>query len=235
MSSRSAVLAAQLGLQRARDLAPPTPDVGHDRPTAPSRSTVPATADIAPLLPYGGLSTQLALDAGSVGAAPLLWRFLAGPTASGAWCALLGLPSLFPLSGTAAGVDLARLAVVEASGPAVADAAGALVTGVSVLALPTAAVTPRIRQRLAARARRAGCALIWWGTGTGGVDAALTIAAVRWPGLRANVGRQYGTGRLAACALDVRSRWRSGPVREATIWPYGGQPVTNVVALRARR
>jgi hypothetical protein len=217
-----------------------------------SRVILPVTPDISALLPYGGLATVTAIMASRRGATSLLWRMLAGPTGSGAWCALVGMPRVYPLAATAAGVDLGRVALVD-PGPLVVDAAGTLAEGVAAVVVPSEGLTPTQTQRLAARARKSGTAIIWWETRpVAGADARLEVARARWKGLRPNAGRRWGAGRLDACELEVAAHWRTGSTRKARIWPYGGEteerrldPVTttveaerpahgNVIELRSR-
>lgn len=229
----AAALAAELGLRLAGDLKPavrPSPPA-----LEPSRHILPVTSDISPLLPYGGLSTMTTITASRLGATSLLWRLLAGPTRAGAWCALAGLPRAYPPAATAAGVDLDRLALVDAAGPRIVDAAGALAGGVAVLVVPTGVFAPKQVRRLAARARRHGTSIVWWETRpVVGSDARLHVAQAHWHGLRSNEGRRCGAGRLDSCELDVSARWRTGGVHRARIWPYGGQLPDNVVEMRGR-
>ncbi|THV42038.1 hypothetical protein [Glycomyces buryatensis] len=235
----AAALAAELGLRSAAELRPATaePD-GFTRPAAigPARNILPVTPDIAALLPLGGLHSVTAITASSRGATSLLWRLLAGPTRAGAWCAVVGLPGRYPLAAAAAGVDLGRIALVDASGPCIADAAGALAEGVAAMVVPSDGLTPAQARRLTARARRSGTVIVWWETRpVAGPDARLDVARARWRGLRENAGRRWGAGRLNACELEVAARWRSGGGRRARIWPYGGEPGRNVVDLREHR
>ncbi|MDA1359571.1 hypothetical protein O1R50_08055 [Glycomyces luteolus] len=189
----------------------------------PSRNILPVTPDISALLPYGGLATVTAIMASRRGATSLLWRLLAGPTGSGAWCALVGMPRVYPLAATAAGVDLGRVALVD-PGPLVVEAAGTLAEGVAVVVVPSEGLTPTQARRLAARARRSGTAIVWWETRpVVGADARLEVARARWKGLRPNDGRRWGAGRLDACELEVAAYWRSGGTRQGRIWPYGGE------------
>jgi hypothetical protein len=226
-----ATLAAALGLRPAVELQPAAPAA----PLRPSRSIMPVTPDIAALLPYGGLATATAITASRTGATSLLWRLLAGPTAAGSWCAVVGLPGVYPLAARAAGVDLGRLALVEADGDWIVDAAGALASGVPVLVVPSAAFAPRQVHRLTAKSRRSGTAVVWWETRpVVGVDARLDVAGAHWKGLRPNPGRRYGPGRLDSCELDVDARWRTGGVRRARIRPYDDPRPDNVVDLRDR-
>ncbi|WP_335989947.1 hypothetical protein [Glycomyces sp. MUSA5-2] len=232
----AAALAARLGLVRARDLVPAPPATAGGA-AIPAPRTLAVTADIAPLLPGAGMAASTAIGAGATGALALLWRLLAGPTTAGLWCAVLGLRGIYPLAAAAAGADLDRLAFVDAAGPRIGDAANALADGLAALVLPSAALTPAQTRRLAGKARRAGCALIWWETRhVPGVDARLDVAAARWQGLRANTGRYWGAGELDAVELEVRAAWRSGRGALERLWPYGGAPQapSNVIALRRR-
>ncbi|WP_157930547.1 hypothetical protein [Glycomyces xiaoerkulensis] len=228
-----AELAAEYGLRFAGELKAAA------EPSAPapasSRHTLPVTPDLSGLLPYGGLSTVTALPAARTGATSLLWRLLAGPSQAGAWCAVVGLPGLYPLAARSAGVDLDRLALVEADRGQVPDAAGALAAGVPVLVVPSAGFTPKQMRRLAAKSHRSGTAIVWWETrAVDAADARLEVAAVHWQGLRAGSGRRYGTGRLTGCELEVAARWRAGGKHRARIRPYGGVPPGNVVDLGLR-
>jgi hypothetical protein len=204
----------------------------------PSRVILPVTPDISALLPHGGLATVTAIMASRRGATSLLWRLLAGPTGSGAWCALVGMPRVYPLAATAAGVDLGRVALVD-PGPLVVEAAGTLAEGVAAVVVPSEGLTPTQTRRLAARARKSGTAIIWWETRpVVGADARLEVAQARWKGLRPNAGRRWGAGRLDACELEVAAHWRTGGIRKAHIWPYGGEVAPhaheNVIDLRSR-
>ncbi|MCD0445914.1 hypothetical protein LO763_20085 [Glycomyces sp. A-F 0318] len=236
MPAVPAALVAQLGLKRARDLAP-APARGDAGAGIPARHSLPVTTDISRLLPSGALAAQAAISAGAVGALGLLWRLLAGPTTAGAWCAVVGLRRLYPLAAAAAGADLDRIALVDAAGPRIADAANALADGLAALVVPSAAFTPAQTRRLASKARRAGTALIWWETRpVVGVDARLSVTRVRWEGLRPNEDRRYGHGALRSCELDVAAAWRTGRGARESVWPYGGRPeASNVVELRRRR
>lgn len=200
----------------------------------PPKTILPVTPDISALLPHGGLATVTAITATRRGATSLLWRLLAGPTAAGAWCALVGLPRVYPLAATAAGVDLGRVALVDPAGR-VAEAAGTLAEGVAVIVVPSEGLSPAQARRLTARARGTGTSIVWWETRpVAGADTRLQVSRARWNGLRENAGRRWGSGRINACELDVASRWRSGGVRRASIWPYGGMPPEHVLDLRDR-
>lgn len=215
-------LAERLGLKLASELLP-------DRAVRTPGMVVPApvhpvTADLVPLLPAGGLSGQVALPR-RPGASSLLWRLLAGPTSAGSWCAVVGPGDLYPLAATAAGVDLNRVALVDARGPdQVLAVLGALCEGVPVVAVSSAGLTVRQVQRAASRARRSGTVLVWreGPVQVPGVEARLEAVACRWRGLRENAGRRWGAGRLNSCWISVSAGWR-GDARphRGEVWPYG--------------
>lgn len=252
VAANIAALAAELGLRSAADLraAEPRPAVAprpdpaarpftRPAPLAPAKAILPVTPDISVLLPHGGLATVTAITASRRGATSLLWRLLAGPTSAGAWCALVGMPRVYPLAATAAGVDLRRVALVD-PGTLVAEAAGTLADGIAALVLPSEGLAPAQIRRLTARARRSGTAIVWWETRiVAGADARLDVSRAHWKGLRPNEGRRWGPGRLDACELEVASRWRGGGTHRARVWPYGGRTGhgdgDNVVDLRSRQ
>ncbi|MFC3493970.1 hypothetical protein [Glycomyces rhizosphaerae] len=215
-------------------VAPPAEAAPRPDMVQAPRAILPVTPDISALLPYGGLATVTAITASRRGATSLLWRLLAGPTGAGAWCALVGMPRVYPLAATAAGVDLGRVALVD-PGSLVAEAAGTLAEGVAAVVVPSEGLTPTQTRRLTARARKSGTAIIWWETRpVAGADARLEVAHVSWKGLRPNAGRRWGAGRLDACELEVAAYWRSGSTRKARIWPYGGEEEADVIELSAR-
>lgn len=75
---------------------------------------LPVRADLAALLPAGGLprGTTIAVD----GSTALLLTLLATATARGSWAAVVGMPSLGLLAASEIGVALCRLALVLAPG-----------------------------------------------------------------------------------------------------------------------
>lgn len=215
-------LADRLGLSLASELV--TDRAPLTREAAVRAPVYPVTADVAVLLPQAGLSGQIAISAERHGATSMLWRLLAGPSSTGLWCAVVGLERLYPLAATAAGVDLTRVAFVDAGPEEIGTALGALSEGVPVIVVPTRGLTPVQRRRAAARARRSGSAVIWWEgpSPVPGVDARLVPTRCEWRGLRANDGRRWGAGRLDSCRITVAATWRGRdtPVR-SELWPYG--------------
>jgi hypothetical protein len=226
MMARAAAidLAEKYGLVTAGELIPGRVPI--TRGAGPAQS-LPVTEDVAQLLPGAALSGQVAIPMGRHGSTSLLWRLLAGPSSADRWCAVVGMPQLYPLTATAAGVELSKVALVGVQGPEeTLGALGALCEGIPVVVVPTKGLTPRQVMRAATRARRSGTVLVWLESaqvpGVPGVDARLEAEECEWFGLRRNEGRRWGAGRLTACRLSVASSWRgqSRP-RRAEVWPYG--------------
>lgn len=186
---------------------------------------LPVTEDLRGLLPEAGLAGQVAIPSAR-GATSLLWRLLAGPSAAGMWCAIVGVRRLYPLAATAAGVALDHVALVDVVGPEDRLAAlGVLCEGVPVVVVSAAGLTARQVQRAAARARRSGTTLVWCETSAApvpGVDARLVPEVCQWRGLRPNVGRRWGAGRLDSCWMSVAATWRGDArLHRGEVWPYG--------------
>lgn len=216
-------LADRLGLSLAAELRPRTVPVLSGATALASR--LPVTGDLVGLLPQAGLAGQIAIPLARRGTVSLLWRLLAGPSTAGRWCAIVGNAGLYPLTATAAGADLRRLAFVHAqNAEATLAALGALCEGVPVIVVATGQLTARQMQRAAARARRSGSVIIWLeDAAVPGVDARLEPLDCRWIGLRPNTGRRWGAGRLTSCRLVVGGTWRGGGRVRRVVWPYGGE------------
>ena len=175
------------------------------------------------LIPQGGLQRgSTVVTSGS--AATSLALALAGPTtASGSWCAVVGLAHLGLLAAAELGVALERtLLIAEPAPQEWAGTVAALLDAVEVvLVQPSQSITPTIQRRLVARARDRGSVLIQAG-GRAEVWATqpdLTVAsgASRWEGLG------VGHGRLRARRVEVSVSGRRGAVRprRAELWLTG--------------
>jgi hypothetical protein len=131
---------------------------------------------------------------------------MAGPSAAGTWCAVIGLPSFGVEAAAATGIDLERLVLVPDPGPdwltvtaAMADVAGVLIT-----AAP-GRIAPSDAARLAARLRQREAALIVLGPWPQS-DATLRVTESSWSGLGA------GHGYLRRRRLTVSSMLGQGSV-----------------------
>jgi len=182
---------------------------------------LPVLPPLAPLFDAGGLRRGTAVAVR--GSASLLLSVLAGPSAAGAWCAVVGLPSLGLVAAAEAGMDLDRLALVPDPGRDWAAVVGALLDAVDVVAVaPRGRVLDGDVRRLAARARQRGAVLVPYGAvGWPGADLRLSVTGGAWEGLGS------GSGHLRARRAVVRGEGRGSAARarELRLWlpaPGGG-------------
>ncbi|HYT10506.1 MAG TPA: hypothetical protein VEL73_07575, partial [Mycobacteriales bacterium] len=150
------------------------------------------------------------------GSASLLLALLAGPSREGAWCAVVGLPSLGLVAAGEAGLALDRLALVPDLGRDWASVAAALLDAVDVVVVaPHGRVLDGEVLRLAARARQRGAVLVPYGpVAWPGVDLRLSVTSGKWEGLG------EGCGHLRARRAVVRGEGRGAAARprEVRLW-----------------
>lgn len=187
--------------------------------------TLPAMADI---LPGGALRQGAAYSVD--GSTTLVMALLAGPSQSGAWCGVVGLPDFGAEAATRFGIDLERLVLVPAPGDQWLTVTAALVDVLTVVVTrPPRRTSDADVARLGARLRQRGCTLIVAGDWPQS-EAQLRIETSRWRGL--GQGHGYLTGR----EVTVTSSGRNGldRPRSATLWlPDQNQHFRSVEPLRA--
>jgi hypothetical protein len=164
------------------------------------------TADVlAPLLPGGAIrpgGTYAVHDS-----VLLATTMLQAASASGAWCAVVGVPSFGVESAEALGIDLERLVLVPDPGDQWLGVTAALADVASiVLTRPLGRVAPGDVSRLSARLRQRGAALVSLGSWPG-ADASLRVTGATWSGIGA------GHGYLAERRATVTVNGRAGAVR----------------------
>jgi hypothetical protein len=179
------------------------------------------------LLPGGAMrrgSTIAVRHDGAPGGVSVLLTLLAGASAAGSWCAVIGLPDLGAVAAAETGIALDRFALVPYPGPEWPSVAAALLDGFDVVV--TAAPGPvaaAVAGRLAARARQRGSVLVPYGPWSG-ADVTLEPVAGSWHGLG------QGHGRLARRELVIAAHGRGAAARrrQATVWlPVGStQPAS---------
>ncbi len=199
-------------------------------------SPYPAPAELAGLLD-GGLKPGAAYSLGASGG--LLSALLAGPSADGHWCGVVGVPEFGAEAAGHAGVMLDRLVLV----PDPADQWLA-VTGALVEAVPVVAVRPsgRVREadaaRLASRLRDRGSVLLVDGNWPR-AEARLVLGDARWSGVGA--GHGYLSSREVTVTVSSRRLPAARSVRLVLPSPDGrlapaGRPaaaVESAAVLRA--
>jgi len=187
--------------QRLRGGAGPATDLA-GRGT---ENTLPVLSALAPLLPDRGLrrGSTVAVQ----GSASLLLALLAGASRSGAWAAVVGVPTLGMVAAAEAGVVLERLALVPHPGNDLAGVLAALADGMDIVALGGSGRLHAAEvRRLVARARQRGTVLVGFG-GWPGADLRLTVQAPAWRGLG------QGHGHLSARRVTVRLDGRGSAAR----------------------
>jgi hypothetical protein len=158
--------------------------------------TVPTDPAVAPLLPGGALRSGVAYAApGSLALAMLL---LAGPSAAGAWCGVVGIPEFGAEAAAELGIALERLVLVPSPGEHWLTVAAQLTEVLPIVLLrpPATGASPAETARLASRLRQRDATLLVAGPWAG-AEATLETEGSSWTGIGA------GWGYLAARELDV--------------------------------
>ncbi|MEF2979199.1 hypothetical protein [Subtercola sp. YIM 133946] len=174
-----------------------------------SLQTSPA---LAPLLPGGALKAGAAYSV--EGSQALVMAMMAGPSAAGAWCGVVGLPDFGAEAAARSGISLDRLVLVPHPGDqwlAVASAIADVAT-VVVTATPPR-LSDSVAARFMARIRQREATLIVlgrWATS----DATLRIVESTWGGIG------QGHGHLASRQVLVSSAGKGfmGQKRQARLW-----------------
>jgi hypothetical protein len=177
-----------------------------------STKTLPTLPVMADILPGGALKQGAAYSVDN--STTLVMALLAGPSQSGAWCGVVGLPDFGAEAATSFGIDLERLVLVPAPGDQWLTVTAALVDVLAVVvAKPPLRTSDAEVARLGARLRQRGCTLIVVG-GWPQSEARLRIEASSWSGLGS------GHGSLAGREVTVTSAGRTGldRPRSARLW-----------------
>ncbi|MFF0340941.1 hypothetical protein [Kribbella sp. NPDC004875] len=174
-------------VQQALDTA----GVDRELPTHPAVSELLAGASL-----RGGSAYSVR------GSAALVMALMAGPSAEGAWCGVVGVPSFGAEAARGLGVDLDRLVLVPDPGHDWLSVVAALVDALTVVVVrPPGEVTPGEASRLAARLRTRGAMLIAYGSWPGS-EARFEIESSTWTGL--GDGEGLLTARKATVAVTGR-------------------------------
>lgn len=162
---------------------------------------LPTHPALGALLPGGGLQPGGVYSVS--GSTSLLMTLLAGPSADGAWCAVVGMPGFGTEAAARFGIDLDRLVLVPHPGDRWFGVTAALADAVSVVAVaPAARVGDAEAARLAARLRQRGAVLLVAGAWPR-VDARVGVASSSW------VGVCEGHGYLGVREVTVTAESRS--------------------------
>ena len=190
----------------------PAPTLDELRARVDQMQGRPAAQPVATHPAFAGL---LQLQTGSsygVDSASLAMALMAGPSADGAWCAVMGSAEFGLEAAAAAGVDLRRTILVPDPGEAWLEVTAALidVLGVVVVAAPSE-ISGKDVSRISARLRQRGGVLIAYGDWPR-CDARVSLRDAEWVGL----GR--GHGHLQARQVTVEVRRGTAPARTGRLW-----------------
>lgn len=171
--------------------------------------TLPTRPELAPLLPGG------ALKAGVAYALPdsltLAMLLMAGPSAAGGWCAVIGVPDFGVEAAAGFGVDLDRLVLVPRPGEHWLAVAAQIADVLPVVLLqPPARAAPGDTARLASRLRQRGSTLLVLGPWAQ-AEATLEVRTTAWTGI--GTGSGYLAGRDVTVTVTAREIRSAHPVR----------------------
>ena len=152
----------------------------------------------------------------SVDSASLALALMAGPSRAGGWCAVVGVHDFGAEAAVALGVDLDRTVLVPDPGEQWLEVTAALVDVVTLVVVrPQRRVTPQAAEKLAARLRKRGAALVAQETTPGEwprCEVRLTTREPAWSGLGP------GHGHLRSRRLVVEARRGTTPPRRGALW-----------------
>jgi hypothetical protein len=193
---------------------------------------LPTNSALADLLPGGALAAGSAYSV--LDSTTLALSLLQGPSAAGAWCAVVGMPDLGVEAAAGLGIDLDRLVLVPHPGDQWLTVASALVDVVSVLLVRPPLRDGRVRitdgsaSKLASRLRQREAVLISLGDWPG-ADARLTVSDSSWAGLGSGFG--HLTGRQVTVS-STAARWQ-GRAKSRRLWLPGPDQSVSAITTRA--
>ncbi len=175
---------------------------------------------VQPVRTHPALAGLLQMQTGSsygVESASLATMLLAGPSADGAWCGVVGSSELGLEAAAAAGVELSRTILVPDPGDAWLEVTAALIDVLGIVMVrPPTRVSEGDAARLSARLRQRGSILVALPTKEGDdwprCDARLGLGDIDWVGLGS------GHGHLRARQATVEVRRGVGPPASARLW-----------------
>ncbi|MGZ5368422.1 MAG: hypothetical protein ACXWXV_04085 [Aeromicrobium sp.] len=179
-----------------------------------------------PLATHPAFSGLIALQTGAtygVDSASLAMALMAGPSADGAWCGVVGSAEFGIEAAAAAGVDLSRTILVPDPADQWLGVTSALIDALTVVVVkPPGKVSEGAVSRISARLRQRGAMLVAWGDWPR-CDARLTMDDLAWVGL----GR--GHGHLQARQATVSVRKGTAQAQQRRLWLPDAERVIRVV------
>ena len=185
--------------------------IRHMQGTRLDTRSLPTHPAIASLLPGGALQQGGAYSVER--SATLIMALLAGPSAAGSWCGIVGVPEFGVEAAAGYGIDLERLVLVPYPGDQWLQVTAAIADVMTVVVTrPPKQASDGQVARLAARLRQRGATLIVLGAWPQ-TEAMLSITDSSWSGIG------HGHGHLTAREVTVTVSTRtSGRPRSARLW-----------------
>jgi hypothetical protein len=184
---------------------------------APAPEPTGVQPELLPVLPalrgvLPGLRRGQVMSVDGTGA--LATAMLAGVSADGGWCAVVGMPEFGVLAAVAMGMDPQRLLLVDEPGERWPEVVATMLGAVELVLLrpPVSPSAVHVR-RLTAHARRHGAVLVVTGPWAG-AQVRLRVATSLWTGL------SDGHGHLRGRRVQVVAEGK-GPPRRAWLWLPG--------------
>jgi hypothetical protein len=186
---------------------------------------LPVLPALRELLPSGGLPRGSVVTSGDWGLLSL--ALAAEASATGAWCAITGVPALGVRAAADAGLDPGRLVLVAEPGQSWPQVVASLLDGFDIVLLRLAEQPPaQLRRKLEAAARRYGSVLLVAGDWPG-AQVRLLVTDEEWTGIGA------GYGRLRARKVRVVASGRGAGERPRSSWLWLPGPDGSVSAVPA--
>lgn len=209
------------GIAQVISLSP----VRHRDDVLTGEGLLPVLPALRELLPGGGLQRGSVVTSGDWG---LLSLALAAEAVSdGAWCAIVGVPTVGVRAAAEAGLDPGRMLLVTEPGPGWAQAVASLLDGFDIVLLrPPEQPSAQLRRKLEAAARRYGSVLVVAGEWPG-AQSRLLVTDAEWTGIGA------GHGRLRARKAQVVASGRGAGERPRSAWLWLPGPDGTVTAVAA--
>jgi hypothetical protein len=163
---------------------------------------LPTHPALAELLPGGGLKQGAMYSVES--SATLLLALLAGPSAAGSWCGVVGVPEFGIEAAASFGIDLDRLVLVPSPGDQWLAVTAAIADVLTVVVIkPPRQASEGNLARLTARLRQRGSTLLVVGSWPQS-EAMLSLSQSNWTGIG------DGAGHLTARQVTVTVSTRAG-------------------------
>ena len=164
---------------------------------------LPTHPALAELLPGGGLKQGAMYSVES--SATLLLALLAGPSAAGSWCGVVGVPEFGIEAAASFGIDLDRLVLVPTPGDQWLAVTAAIADVLTVVVIkPPRQASEGNLARLTARLRQRGSTLLVVGSWPQS-EAMLSLSQSSWTGIENGAG--HLTARQVTVTVSTPGRW----------------------------